>query len=67
MGWGGECKGRLEGWGFGGAEISTDELKVTEGNGQKLGWVAKEDFGNEAAVDCVKEGGVRGEPRKRET
>jgi hypothetical protein len=41
----------LEGWGFGGAEIISDEVNVAEGNGQRLGWVAEEEFGGEAA-DC---------------
>jgi hypothetical protein len=31
--------------------IILDEVKVAEGNGQRLGWVAEEDFGSEA-TDC---------------
>ncbi len=57
-GWDGECKGRLKGWGFRGADTFTDEVKVAEGNGQRLGWVAEEDFGSEAVADCVKEDGI---------
>jgi hypothetical protein len=54
----------LEGWGSGGAGAFVDEVKVAEGNGQRLGWVAAEDFGGEAAdcdastADGVKDGGV---------
>ncbi len=54
--------------------LRTSEVKVAEGNGQRLRWIAGEDFGGEAAdcdisaVDDVKEGGVgEGEPRERET
>ncbi len=41
-GMGGECKGRWDGWSFGGAEIFTDEVKVAESNRKGLGWVAEE-------------------------
>ena len=47
----------VEGWGFGGAETFTNEVKVAEGNdGQRLGWAAE--LGGEATANGVKEGRV---------
>jgi hypothetical protein len=34
----------LKGWGFGGAEVFVDKVKVTESGGKRLGWVAEKDF-----------------------
>ena len=47
----------MEGRSFGGAENFTDQVKVAEGIGQKLGWIVEEDFGSVA----------EGDPRDRET
>jgi hypothetical protein len=51
----------------------TDEVKVAKGNGERLRWVAKEEFGGEtadgdiSAADGVKEGCVeRGAERARD-
>ena len=39
----------MKGWGFGGAEVFSDDVKVAEGGEEGLGWVAEEKFGGEAA------------------
>ncbi len=57
-------KGGLEGWGFGGAKVSSDKVMVTKSDGKGLGWVAEKTFDGEAAdldvsvADGVKKGGV---------
>ncbi len=48
----------MKGWVAGGVEVLADNVKVTESNGKGLGWVVEEDFGGEAAVDGVEQGGV---------
>jgi hypothetical protein len=56
----------LERGGFGGAEVFSNYIKVTEGGEKGLGWVAEEKFGSEAAdgdvsaADGCKEGRVGG-------
>jgi hypothetical protein len=59
----GEMRG-LKRWGFGGAEVFADKVKVTETSGKGLGWVAEKEFDGQAAdfnisaADGIKEGGV---------
>jgi hypothetical protein len=45
-GWGGrtkrgECKGGLDGWGFGGAQVLSNYVQVTKGGEEGLGWVVE--------------------------
>jgi hypothetical protein len=34
----------MKGWGFGGAEVFADKVKVAEHGEKGLGWVAEKDF-----------------------
>jgi hypothetical protein len=34
----------LKGWGFAGAEVFADKVKVTESGGKGLRWVAEKEF-----------------------
>ncbi len=34
----------MEGWGFGGAKVFADKVKVTESGEKGLGWVAEKEF-----------------------
>ncbi len=37
----GECKGELEGWGFGGTQVLSNDVQVTKGGEEGLGWVTE--------------------------
>jgi hypothetical protein len=56
MGW--LVQEQVEKVGCGWSGGSCDKVKVTEGNGKGLGWIAEEDCCGEAAAGGVKEGGV---------
>ncbi len=52
----------MEGWGFGGAEVFANKVKVTKSDGKGLGWVVEKEFDGDAAdfnvsvADGVKKG-----------
>ncbi len=37
----GECKGGLEGWGFGGTQVLSNDVQVTKDGEEGLGWVVE--------------------------
>ena len=50
----------MEGWGFGGAEIFADKVKVTKSDGKGLGRVAEKKFDSEATdFDTFAANGVK--------